>query len=67
MALESWMYGDPEKVAIRKEEEAARKHSACGQCTHKVSLEWNGETYHGCAYKRRIYGIRCTLYEVKKP
>lgn len=62
MALESWQYGDPERVAIRKQEEALRKAKACGQCAHKVSLDWNGETYHGCEYKRRRYGVRCELY-----
>ena len=66
MALDSWMYDDPEKVAIRKEEEAIRKEKACGRCCHKVTVEWKGETYHGCEFKRRHYDIRCELYKEKK-
>lgn len=64
--LDSWMYGDPEKVAIRKEEEAIRNEKACGKCCNKVTFEWKGETYTGCQFKRRQYGKRCELYKEKK-
>ena len=66
MTLDAWEYGDPEKVAIRREEEAARKALACGKCSHKVSIDWKGETYFGCEFKRRQYGRRCELYLEKK-
>jgi hypothetical protein len=66
MVLDSWMYGDPEKVAIRKEEEALAKEKACGRCCNKVSMEWQGELYHGCQFKRRHYGKRCELYREKR-
>lgn len=66
MVLESWLYGDPEKVAIRKELEAIRKDKECGQCVHKVMTEWNGERYFGCEFKRRTYGNRCELFKRKK-
>lgn len=66
MALESWMYADPEKVAIRKEEESIRKARACGKCRHKVTVVWKGDDYHGCEFKRRKYGTRCELYKEKK-
>lgn len=59
--LDSWMYGDPEKVAIRKQEDAARKHRACGQCVHRREIEFNGEKLHGCA-KRQDYGFKCRYF-----
>ena len=66
MALPAYMYGDPERVAIRHEEERQRKDRACGDCIHKVSIEFAGEMIHGCEYKRRTYGRRCELFEIKK-
>lgn len=60
--FESWQYGDPEKVAIRKQEEALRKVRACGQCVHKTFVEWNGLEHFSCEFKRRFYGTRCELY-----
>lgn len=63
MALESWMYGDPEKVAMRKEFERIRKDRACGECVHKRSIEFKGEIYHSCSFKRRVYGTRCELFK----
>ncbi len=62
MALESWMYGDPEKVAIRKEAERIRKEKACGNCTHKRSVEFKNEIHHSCSFKKRVYGTRCELF-----
>lgn len=66
MALETWQYGDPEKVLMRKQEIALSKARACGQCVHKVSIEWNGEMHYGCEFKRRRYGVRCELYREKQ-
>lgn len=57
--LPSWAYGDPEQVAIRRQEEAAQKEKACGPCRNRVSFHWNGEEIVGCSFKRMIYGRRC--------
>ena len=65
--FDSWLYGDPEKVLERKQEEAARKHKECGDCIHKQSLEFRGEIGHFCEFKRHVYGVkRCDLYETLK-
>jgi hypothetical protein len=56
------MYGDPEKVAIRRQEEALRKAKACGDCVHKRSQEFQGELVHFCGFKRKVYGRRCELF-----
>lgn len=66
MAFDSWLYGDPEKVAIRKQELASKKDRACGDCIHKRSMEFMGEVGHFCEFKRYTYGKRCDLFEVKK-
>lgn len=63
MALDAWQYGDPEKVAIRKQEEALRKAKACGECIHRRSLEFRGEVFTHCEFKRHVYGVRCNLYK----
>ena len=63
--MQSWEYGDPMKVAMRREEMEQRKQHACGQCIHRRSMDWQGETWNYCANKRRIYGTRCELYETK--
>lgn len=67
MTLDAWQYGDPERVAIRKEEEALRKAKACGDCVHKRSIEFRGEVGHFCEFKRWVYGDgnRCNLKETK--
>jgi hypothetical protein len=62
MALESWMYGNPETVLMRKQEAALRKERACGQCVHKISIVMGNETVSTCEYKRKQYGKRCDLY-----
>ena len=67
MALESWMFGNPETVLIRKQELAARKAQECGQCVHKLEMEFRGEVGYFCKFKRHLYGKRCDLYEIKKP
>lgn len=64
--LESWEYGDPEKVTIRREEEEQRKDRACGQCVHKVSMQLDGQVLNACEFKRRQYGMRCWLFQVRK-
>lgn len=66
MTLEAWLYGNPETVAIRKQEDALRKARACGDCVHKRSIEFQGEMWHTCSYKRRQYGKRCDLFETTK-
>lgn len=64
MALDAWMYGDPETVAIRKQEAERRKREAaekrkqaCGSCVH--SVEWNGRMV---CDRRHTYGVRCRFY-----
>ena len=66
MVLDSYMYGDPETVLIRKQEDAARKQTACGQCIHHKQMEFQGENWHFCEFKRRTYGTRCELYTTEK-
>lgn len=66
MTLDAWQYGDPEKVAIRRQEEAHGKAKACGDCIHKMGVEFRGEIGYFCEYKRHQYGRRCELYETKK-
>ena len=62
----SWEYGDPEKVAIRKQEEFLRKERACGRCVHKIQAVIGAEVLIRCEFKNREYGIKCDLYKVKK-
>ena len=66
MIWDAWMYKNPETVAIRKQEDALRKAKACGDCIHRQSIDFRGETWHACTYKRRVYGIRCELFETKR-
>lgn len=66
MAFDSWMYGDPEKVLMRKQEIEAAKARACGNFTHRRSMEFKGEVGNFCEFKRHTYGKRCDLYEVKQ-
>ena len=65
MTLDAHMYQDPERVLMRKQELAAKKARACGECVHHRSIEFKGEVVHACIYKRRQYGVRCDLYETK--
>ncbi|MBC7620612.1 MAG: hypothetical protein H7293_16780 [Candidatus Saccharibacteria bacterium] len=64
--LDSWLYGNPETIAIRKEEAELRKARACGDCVHRRSEEFQGEVWNFCEFKRKRYGTRCDLYEAKK-
>lgn len=66
MTLDAWQYGNPETVAIRKQEHESRQLKACGQCVHRVTVEFQGETYNGCKYKSRKFGTRCDLYQPKE-
>ncbi len=63
MTLDAWQFQDPEKVAIRKQEEALRKARACGDCVHRRSEEFQGEVWNFCEFKKRVYGKRCELFE----
>lgn len=64
--MDSWLYGNPETVLIRKQEAAAKKERACGDCTHHKSIEFKGEVYHLCELKKRVYGKRCDLFTTGK-
>ena len=66
MALHSWEFGNPEDVAARKEAHAQRQEAACGACVHRRTMDWQGETWNYCEYKRRVYGRRCDLFEIIK-
>jgi hypothetical protein len=61
--IEQWMMGDPMSVAMRREAEAQRAHSRCGDCIHKRSTQVRRETVFKCVFSRRTYGIRCDLYK----
>lgn len=64
MALDSYLYLDPELVLIRKQEIAAAQLRNCGQCIHRRTMQVNGEELNGCAM-RRDYGRRCQAYSVE--
>ena len=66
MALDDWMYRDPLEVAARREALEQRQTAACGACIHRRSMDWQGETWNYCEYKRRVYGRRCDLFEIIK-
>lgn len=63
IALESWLYGDPEAVAIRREAAAQRANAKCGDCIHKRTEQVRREIVYRCVFSRRTYGIRCDLYK----
>ena len=66
MALDQWLYGNPEDVAARREAHEQRQQAACGQCIHHLDLTVNGKTLHACDI-RRTYGRRCDQYiQIKK-
>ena len=64
MALESWLYGDPETVAIRREQDRINRDKQCGACCYKIEKMRGIELVPACLYKRRIYGIRCELFKI---
>lgn len=55
--------GDPELVAIRREAEAQRAHTQCGDCIHKRTTEVRREMVFKCVFSRKTYGKRCDLYK----
>jgi hypothetical protein len=59
----SWEWGDPERVLIRRQEEAARQAKACGQCVHKQVQQLEGKTIFDCS-KRQDYGRRCRFFRI---
>lgn len=59
MTLPANYYRDPMEVAMRNEEETARKEKACGQCRERVSIHWYGEEVVNCGIKYQQYGRRC--------
>lgn len=64
MTLDAWQWGNPETVAIRRQEEANHKLRECGNCKHHVSAVFNGETLHRCEIRRFGFGKRCDSYKV---
>jgi hypothetical protein len=64
-ALPSWAYGDPEQVVIRRQEEAAQKERACGQCRERVEFNWKGDVLITCGMKHTVYGRRCEHFRIK--
>ena len=54
--------GDPELVAMRREAEAQRAHSKCGDCVHKRAYEDKREVKFKCVFSVKTYGRRCDLY-----
>jgi hypothetical protein len=66
MALEAWQYGNPETILERKQEHQARQLRACGECIHHKQMEFQGDNWHFCEFKRMTFGKRCHLYTVKK-
>ena len=65
MALESWQYGDPETVAIRRQEAEFRKIKQCGGGIPHQKIEKGKETLHPGDIKRVEFGIRCKNYTTK--
>lgn len=62
MTLPASDYRDPLQVAIRRQEEAARKERACGNCRERVAIHWHGEQLISCGIKYQQYGRRCEHY-----
>ncbi len=68
MTLDNWLYGDPETVAIRRQEAqqrqldaAKRRQDACGGCVHSVELMGR----QVCA-KLHTYGFWCRFYRERE-
>jgi hypothetical protein len=67
MAIEAWMYGNPETVAIRREEAALRKLKNCQGCKHHKQMVYDGTTLNRCEIKRHGYGTpNCQQYSSMK-
>lgn len=54
--LERWQYGDPEKVALRKES------STCKGCVHLETVKAFGQ-WHVICNKKKKPGNRCRIYK----
>lgn len=65
MALDSWLYGDPEKIAIRRQEADAKRDGKCGGYANYQVLVIGHQKHHGCILKRRNWQA-CTFFETKK-
>ena len=65
MTMDRWEYGDPLEVAARREARERRQQAACGACIHRREMDWKGQTWSFCEYKRRSFGTRCELYKTK--
>jgi len=66
MTLDAWMYGNPETVAIRRQENEYRKIKACSGCIHHKKIDFNGEDFHACGIKRGVFGLKnCKHKETK--
>lgn len=66
MAHDSWLYGDPENVLIRKQEEEARRDRQCGKCVHRAELPMEHKVVVFCSKKFQTYGHRCHLFRIKQ-
>ena len=66
MTLESWRYGDPETVAIRTQEIERIKDQACGNCEHRIVVQFKNEMVKRCEFKRKTYGDKCELFKKRK-
>jgi hypothetical protein len=64
--FDSHLYRDPMQVLEAKQNAAERKAKQCGDCVHKVSVTFKGETANRCTQKWQIYGRRCDHYEQKQ-
>ena len=64
--LDKWEYGNPETVAMRRQEIAQREAKACGDCIYAVSVEFRGNTGHFCENRHKTYGKGCELFKIKK-
>ena len=60
MTLDSHLYGNPETILERKQEQQLKKVAACGDCIH-VKMIFQGQPR--CTVKWQTFGYRCTNYE----
>ena len=63
MIYDSYAYGDPMRVAMRNEAYKQRQENACGQCAHKLTIEFSGKTVNRCG-RNKTYGFRCWAFKV---
>ena len=66
MALDSYMYSNPEFVLQRKQELEARKIKGCTGCKHHKTMDFRGDLLHRCDIKPRGFGTaNCQQYTRK--